>query len=176
MDLFGYDPAVNLLPCDGTVNYYGPVLDPGGAQRYYEALLQHVPWKNDEVTVFGKHHITARMVAWYGDPGLAYTYSGTTTINSGKLNGVVGGSCANSAVSLTATAGNKAILGVSITDRTKQWTCASLTVNNAVRMSGPMAFGALGAVVGVSAVFWILAGVMVLGAGLARWQLRKKPV
>ena len=78
MELFGYDPAVNLLPCDGTVNYHGPVLDPGGAQRYYEALLHHVPWKNDEVTVFGKHHVTARKIAWYGDPGLAYTYSGTT--------------------------------------------------------------------------------------------------
>ncbi|MBY0268913.1 MAG: MFS transporter [Burkholderiales bacterium] len=51
-----------------------------------------------------------------------------------------------------------------------------LTVNNAVRMSGPMAFGALGAVVGVSGVFWVLAGVMVLGAGLARWQMGKKPV
>lgn len=51
-----------------------------------------------------------------------------------------------------------------------------LTVNNTVRMSGPMAFGALGAVVGVSAVFWILAGVMVAGAGLARWQKRGKPV
>ena len=78
MDLSGYDPAVNLLPCDGTVNYYGPVLDPGGAQRYYEALLHHVLWKNDAVTLFGKHHVTARKVAWYGDPGLAYTYSGTT--------------------------------------------------------------------------------------------------
>lgn len=45
-----------------------------------------------------------------------------------------------------------------------------LTVNNTVRMSGPMAFGALGAVVGVTGVFWILAGVMVVGAGLAGWQ------
>ncbi len=45
-----------------------------------------------------------------------------------------------------------------------------LTVNNAVRMSGPMAFGAIGAVVGVSAVFWILAGVMITGALLARSQ------
>ena len=45
-----------------------------------------------------------------------------------------------------------------------------LTVNNTVRMSGPMAFGAIGAVVGVSAVFWILAGVMITGALLARSQ------
>ena len=49
-----------------------------------------------------------------------------------------------------------------------------LTVNNTVRMSGPMAFGAIGAVVGVSAVFWILAGVMLAGAGLARSQRAKK--
>ena len=45
-----------------------------------------------------------------------------------------------------------------------------LTVNNTVRMSGPMAFGAIGALVGVSAVFWILAGVMLAGAGLALTQ------
>ena len=49
-----------------------------------------------------------------------------------------------------------------------------LTVNNSVRMTGPWAFGALGAVVGVSGVFWVRAGVMVLGAGLARWQTGKK--
>jgi len=49
-----------------------------------------------------------------------------------------------------------------------------LTVNNTVRMSGPMAFGAIGTVVGVSAVFWLLAGAMLVGAGLARWQRIKK--
>ncbi|MBX3665436.1 MAG: MFS transporter [Burkholderiales bacterium] len=45
-----------------------------------------------------------------------------------------------------------------------------LTVNNFVRMSGPMAFGALGAVVGVSGVFWLLAGLMLGGGALTRWQ------
>lgn len=59
------------------------------------------------------------------------TYSGATMINAGKLVGVVGGSCSNSAVSVAATSGNSASLGVSITDNTKQWTCSSLTVNNA---------------------------------------------
>lgn len=78
MDLFGYDPSLNLLPCDGTVFYHGPVLDLGEAQRFYEALLHHVPWKNDEVIVFGKHRVTARKVAWYGDSGFSYSYSGTT--------------------------------------------------------------------------------------------------
>ena len=59
------------------------------------------------------------------------TYSGATTVNVGKLVGVVGGSSASSAVSVAATTGNIATLGVFITDNTKQWTCASLTVNNA---------------------------------------------
>lgn len=45
-----------------------------------------------------------------------------------------------------------------------------LTVNNTVRMSGPMAFGAIGAAVGVSGVFWILAGVMLGGGALALTQ------
>ena len=45
-----------------------------------------------------------------------------------------------------------------------------LTVNNTVRMSGPMAFGAIGTLVGVSGVFWILAGLMLAGAGLAQWK------
>ena len=45
-----------------------------------------------------------------------------------------------------------------------------LTVNNAVRMSGPMTFGALGALVGVSGVFWLLAGLMALGGVMASWK------
>ena len=78
MDLFGNDPAVNLLPCDGTVNYYGRILSAVEACRYYEALFQTVPWKNDEAVIFGKHIVTARKVAWYGDADYSYTYSGTT--------------------------------------------------------------------------------------------------
>lgn len=78
MDLFGNDPAVNLLPMDGTVNYHGRILDHAEAARYYEALLTGIPWKNDEAIIFGKHIVTARKVAWYGDSNYAYAYSGTT--------------------------------------------------------------------------------------------------
>jgi alkylated DNA repair dioxygenase AlkB len=78
MDLFGNDPAVNLLPCDGKVNYYGPILDPDEARHYHEALLRTIPWKNDAAVIFGQHIVTARKVAWYGDTDYSYTYSGTT--------------------------------------------------------------------------------------------------
>ncbi len=42
-----------------------------------------------------------------------------------------------------------------------------LTANNFVRMGGPMAFGAIGAALGLSAVFWIVAAILVGGGVLA---------
>ena len=48
----------------------------------------------------------------------------------------VGGSCSNSAVSVAATSGNTATLSIAVTDNTKSWTFASLTVNNAGTSSG----------------------------------------
>lgn len=77
MDLFGNDPTLNLLPRDGTVNYYGRILDPVASLRYYETLRQTIPWRHDEAVIFGKHLVTARKVAWYGDSHYAYAYSGT---------------------------------------------------------------------------------------------------
>jgi alkylated DNA repair dioxygenase AlkB len=78
MNLFSYEPAQNILPYDGTVNYFGPVIDPREAQHYLETLLSTVPWRNDEAVIYGRHIVTARKVAWYGDADYAYTYSGTT--------------------------------------------------------------------------------------------------
>jgi len=74
----------------------------------------------------------------------ANTFSGVTTINQGQLIGAVGGSCVNSAVSVAATSGNAATMGISITDNTKQWTCSSLTVNNAgISSSLDFSFGSV---------------------------------
>ena len=43
-----------------------------------DILLQEIPWKNDEAVIFGKHFITKRKVAWYGDNQFSYTYSNIT--------------------------------------------------------------------------------------------------
>jgi alkylated DNA repair dioxygenase AlkB len=76
MDLFTPDPETNLLPSDGVVNYHGPMMSAEEASNYYEALSSGVPWKNDEVVIFGKRIVTARKVAWFGE--VSYSYSGTT--------------------------------------------------------------------------------------------------
>lgn len=78
LNLFHHDPAANLLPADGIVNYYGPVMPAECAWHFHDTLLRDIPWKNDETIIFGKHFVTARKVAWYGDREYAYAYSGTT--------------------------------------------------------------------------------------------------
>ncbi len=78
MDLFSNEIITNLLPNDGVVNYYGKVLDRQEADHYYENLLHSIEWKNDEAVIFGKHIVTKRKVAWYGDSEFMYTYSNVT--------------------------------------------------------------------------------------------------
>lgn len=78
MDLFNTGGKTNLLPNDGTVNYFGKVLKQQEAQYYFDRLLNTIEWKNDEAIIFGKHLITKRKAAWYGDADYLYTYSGTT--------------------------------------------------------------------------------------------------
>lgn len=80
MDLFSNKllQDINLLPKDGTVNYYGKIMTHQQAVDYYNYLLAHIEWKNDEAIIFGKHILTKRKVAWYGDEPFEYTYSNTT--------------------------------------------------------------------------------------------------
>lgn len=80
MNLFSnhIDSSVNLLPKDGTVNYFGTVFPSKKANAYYDYLLHQIEWKNDEAIIFGKHFITKRKVAWYAEIPYNYTYSNIT--------------------------------------------------------------------------------------------------
>lgn len=80
MELFENEinATINLLPRDGTVCYFGKVLTPPEAAGYFAVLMKTIAWKNDEAVIFGKHLVTKRKVAWYGNERYSYTYSGTT--------------------------------------------------------------------------------------------------
>lgn len=80
MNLFDYviDKTRNLLPKEGTVNYYGKLFTYNEANYYFDKLLDNIEWKNDEAIIFGKKIITKRKVAWYGEKPFEYTYSNTT--------------------------------------------------------------------------------------------------
>ncbi len=80
MDLFSSmtDSSQNLLPKDGTVNYYGKIFTKTEADHYLDCLLNNIEWKNDEAFILGKLIITKRKAAWYGDREFEYTYSNRT--------------------------------------------------------------------------------------------------
>ncbi len=72
------DPSHNLLPYEGIVNYYGKILSHENADQYFKILFNTIAWRNDEAIIFGKHVITKRKVAWYGDQEFEYKYSNIT--------------------------------------------------------------------------------------------------
>lgn len=80
----------NLLPNGGELYYIPNFLD--NAHELMDAVLQEVSWRNDKISMFGKTMEQPRKVAWYGDKGISYTYSGiqmvtqqwTPTLNSLK--------------------------------------------------------------------------------------------
>jgi alkylated DNA repair dioxygenase AlkB len=80
MDLFSnqIDEKINLLPGNGTVNYFGKVMRYEEANSYFDVLIKTISWKNDEAIILGKHIITKRKVAWYGNENYTYTYSKIT--------------------------------------------------------------------------------------------------
>jgi alkylated DNA repair dioxygenase AlkB len=82
MDLFSTEPDenTNILPKDGTVNYYGTLMSQAKANEYLAELLENIAWQNDQAIIFGKLIITKRKVAWYGDTNFKYTYSNTTKL------------------------------------------------------------------------------------------------
>ncbi len=78
MDLF--NQTNNILPFDGTAEYLGRIVRPQEANAFLKQLLEEVPWQHDEANMFGKHIVTKRKVAWYGDGNFAYSYSNATKV------------------------------------------------------------------------------------------------
>lgn len=69
---------IQLLPNDGDTRYYGRLYGTTEADQLLGYFLTRIPWKHDEAVIYGKHYITARKVAWFGDENYEYTYSGKT--------------------------------------------------------------------------------------------------
>jgi len=79
IQLFNESPAdtnINLIPKDGVVHYFQSVFDAATCDQIYQTLLVSLDWQPDQLWMFGKKIITQRKVAWIGDSGCSYTYSG----------------------------------------------------------------------------------------------------
>ncbi len=80
LDLLAPDPApppsgLHDLRAEGLALRHGPGWL-AEADQHLAALLREVPWKQEQITLFGRTHPIPRLTCWMGDPGCHYTYSG----------------------------------------------------------------------------------------------------
>jgi len=75
LNLFGHDSPRLDLP-DAEVQYFESVDLGITHDDLLEQLIAEVPWEQRTITVWGKTYPQPRLIAWYGDPGCGYTYSG----------------------------------------------------------------------------------------------------
>lgn len=66
----------NLLSKDGCVHYHPDIWDVPACSILFNTLLDSLHWQFDQLEIFGKKITTKRKVAWVGDEGRSYTYSG----------------------------------------------------------------------------------------------------
>jgi alkylated DNA repair dioxygenase AlkB len=63
---------------DGEVHYLSKLELGRDDDATFDQLIAEVPWRQESILVRGKMYLQPRLVAWYGDRGSNYTYSGIT--------------------------------------------------------------------------------------------------
>jgi alkylated DNA repair dioxygenase AlkB len=76
LSLLPTDPLRFDLP-DADVRLWPQALAPAAADALFTALRAGIDWQAEEILIFGARRRVPRLVAWHGDPGTAYSYSGT---------------------------------------------------------------------------------------------------
>ena len=64
-----------LIP-DGKLLWWPDFYDETESEELLSRLRDEIEWRQDQITIFGKKVNQPRLVAWYGDPGASYAYSG----------------------------------------------------------------------------------------------------
>lgn len=58
---------------------YVPLIElPAPDAVLLQRLIAEVPWREEQIVLWGKRYLQPRLIAWYGDANSAYTYSGVT--------------------------------------------------------------------------------------------------
>ncbi|WP_298926063.1 alpha-ketoglutarate-dependent dioxygenase AlkB [uncultured Ramlibacter sp.] len=76
-DMFRDAAGFERVPLEGAnVQLWIDFLPRERANSLLQELITVTPWRAEEVVVWGKRHPQPRLIAWYGDTGKNYTYSG----------------------------------------------------------------------------------------------------
>jgi alkylated DNA repair dioxygenase AlkB len=76
-DLFSRSEKVEKIPMSDAEVYllrYLPLGRPADAMM--KELITEIPWRAEKIVVWGKAFLQPRLIAWYGEEGRNYTYSG----------------------------------------------------------------------------------------------------
>lgn len=75
-DLFTTDGAETLdIPGGELLLYRSPNLG-APVDVLFDKLQRELHWRQEPIQLFGKRYMQPRLLAWYGDAGLSYRYSG----------------------------------------------------------------------------------------------------
>ena len=69
---------VNVLSAPGETSFHHGFFSDTESDVYMKYLLNEVSWMQEPIVMFGKTLMQPRLTAFYGDPGMEYTYSGLT--------------------------------------------------------------------------------------------------
>jgi alkylated DNA repair dioxygenase AlkB len=61
---------------DADIRFARNVALPESDQVLLRKLMDETPWREEKITVWGKTYQQPRLIAWYGDEGQRYAYSG----------------------------------------------------------------------------------------------------
>ncbi len=67
---------VSLVSYHGSAQLFEQFLCQEEADALYTALLAQIAWREEVLSIYGRQVTVPRLVAWYGDPQLRYSYSG----------------------------------------------------------------------------------------------------
>jgi len=76
LPLLATEPLRLNLP-DADVRLWRQAFQPAAADEVLALLRSRIDWQQEDIVIFGERRRVPRLVAWHGDPGTAYTYSGT---------------------------------------------------------------------------------------------------
>ncbi|MGY8751008.1 MAG: alpha-ketoglutarate-dependent dioxygenase AlkB family protein [Fidelibacterota bacterium] len=66
----------HLLKENLDIKIFNHLFSEDESNYFFRSLLNEVAWKQETITMWGKKRILRRRVAWYGDSGKNYSYSG----------------------------------------------------------------------------------------------------
>ncbi|PCJ42799.1 MAG: alpha-ketoglutarate-dependent dioxygenase AlkB [SAR86 cluster bacterium] len=69
--------AISLTQHLGSLTCYPGWLSPSESRQYFQLFYKELAWKTETLLMAGKKMQSPRLVAWYGDEGEIYRYSGT---------------------------------------------------------------------------------------------------